>query len=399
MFQRSALSFIFVTLIFVFYPIVAWAAGESGSAASKWRVLSEEESMNIQLEKITAKEAKSKPDQNALGFGRHFTDHMLVMEYTEGCGWHDLAIQPYRNFSLDPAAMVFHYGQAIFEGMKAYRGKGGGIYLFRPAANIERMNRSAARLCMPQLPVDEVLVALKELLRLDQDWIPTAQGATLYIRPTMIATEAALGVRPAKQYLFFVILSPVGAYYPEGFNPVRIYVTDKYVRAVPGGVGHVKTAGNYAASIMAAVEAQQAGFTQVLWLDAVERRYIEEVGTMNIFFVIGDEIITPPLGGSILPGITRDSVIQVVKSWGLTVVERRISIDEVLAAQENGSLKEIFGTGTAAVISPVGSLHYKGRDCVINNGKTGVLSQRLFDEIQAIQYGAKEDPYGWVVGL
>lgn len=355
--------------------------------------------MNIQLEKITAKEAKSKPDQNALGFGRHFTDYMLVMEYTEGCGWHDLAIQPYRNFSLDPAAMVFHYGQAIFEGMKAYRGKDGGIYLFRPAANIERMNRSAARLCMPQLPVDEVLVALKELLRLDQDWIPTAQGATLYIRPTMIATEAALGVRPAKQYLFFVILSPVGAYYPEGFNPVRIYVTDKYVRAVPGGVGHVKTAGNYAASIMAAVEAQQAGFTQVLWLDAVERRYIEEVGTMNIFFVIGDEIITPPLGGSILPGITRDSVIQVVKSWGLAVVERRISIDEVLAAQENGSLKEIFGTGTAAVISPVGSLHYKGRDCVINNGKTGVLSQRLFDEIQAIQYGAKEDPYGWVVGL
>jgi branched-chain amino acid aminotransferase len=355
--------------------------------------------MAIQMERVPQEGAKCKPDQSALGFGRHFSDHMLVMSYTEGRGWHDLAIQPYRNFSLDPAAMVLHYGQAIFEGMKAYRGKDGGIYLFRPADNLQRMNLSAARLCMPQLDVDEVLAALKELLRLDQDWIPSAKGATLYIRPTMIATEAALGVRPAKQYLFFVILSPVGAYYPEGFNPVKIYVTDKYVRAVPGGVGHVKTAGNYASSIMAAVEAQQAGFTQVLWLDAVERRYIEEVGTMNIFFVIGDEVITPPLHGSILPGITRDSVIQVARDWGLAVVERRITIEEVLAAQEDGSLKEIFGTGTAAVISPVGSLHYKGRDCLINNGKTGALSQRLFDEIQAIQYGAKEDTHGWVIRL
>ena len=247
--------------------------------------------MDLQLERVTEKEAKCKPDQSCLGFGRHFSDHMLVMSYTEGKGWHDASIQPYRNFSLDPAAMVLHYGQAIFEGMKAYRGKDGGIYLFRPADNLARMNLSAARLCMPQLEVDKVLAALKELLRLDQDWIPSAKGATLYIRPTMIATEAALGVRPAKQYLFFVILSPVGAYYPEGFNPVKIYVTDKYVRAVPGGVGHVKTAGNYAASIMAAVEAQRAGFTQVLWLDAVERKYIEEVGTMNIFFVIGDEVI------------------------------------------------------------------------------------------------------------
>jgi len=379
--------------------MVTWKALRRAVPHRNGKFLSEEKSMDIQLEKITENEAKPKPDQNALGFGRHFTDHMLVIPYTEGRGWHDAAIRPYRSFSLDPAAMVLHYGQAIFEGMKAYRGKDGGIYLFRPEANIERMNRSAARLCMPQLPVDEVLAALKELLRLDQDWIPSAKGATLYIRPTMIATEAALGVRPAKEYLFYVILSPVGAYYPEGFNPVKIYVTDKYVRAVPGGIGHIKAAGNYAASIMAAVEAHQAGFTQVLWLDAVERRYIEEVGTMNIFFVIGDEIITPPLGGSILPGVTRDSVIQMAKGWGLTVVERRISIDEVLAAQENGSLKEIFGTGTAAVISPVGSLHYKDRDCLINNGNTGELSQKLFDEIQAIQYGAKEDPYGWVTRL
>jgi len=355
--------------------------------------------MDLTIKKTSGAEARPKPDQEALGFGRHFTDHMLVMPYTEGRGWHDLAIQPYRNFSLDPAAMVLHYGQAIFEGMKAYRGKDGGVYLFRPAANIERMNRSAARLCMPQLPVAEVLAGLAELIALDQEWIPTAEGASLYIRPTMIATEAALGVRPAKEYLFFVILSPVGAYYPEGFNPVKIYVTDKYVRAVPGGVGDVKTAGNYAASIMAAVEAQQSGFTQVLWLDAIERKYIEEVGTMNIFFVIGDEIITPPLAGSILPGITRDSVIQLARDWGLKVVERRIAIDEILAAQENGSLSEIFGTGTAAVISPVGSLHYKGRDCLINGGKTGTLSQKFFDEIQAIQYGLKEDSHGWVTRL
>jgi len=355
--------------------------------------------MDIRLEKISASDARPRPDETALGFGKYFTDHMLVMPYTEGKGWHDATICGYRNFSLDPAAMVLHYGQAIFEGLKAYRGKDDGIYLFRPEANIERMNRSAARLCMPQLPVEDVFGALRQLLLLDQDWIPRAKGATLYIRPTMIATEAALGVRPAKEYLFFVILSPVGAYYPEGFNPVKIYATDKYVRAVPGGVGDVKTAGNYAASIMAAVEAQRAGFTQVLWLDAVERKYVEEVGTMNIFFVIGDEVITPPLSGSILPGITRDSVMRVARDMGCSVVERKISIEEVFAAREQGTLREVFGTGTAAVISPVGSLHYKGQDCLINDGKTGELSQKIFDEIQAIQYGRKADPYGWVVKL
>ena len=353
--------------------------------------------MEFRLEKIDAGKARPKPDEKALGFGRYFTDHMLTISYTEGRGWHDPVIRGYEKFSLDPAAMVLHYGQAIFEGLKAYRGENGGIYLFRPSANLERMNRSAARMCMPQFSVAEVLAGLQQLLLLEQEWIPRARGATLYIRPTMIATEAALGVRPSREYLFYIILSPVGAYYPEGFNPVRIFVTDKYVRAVPGGVGHVKTAGNYAASIMAALEAQQAGFTQVLWLDAVERQYIEEVGTMNIFFVINGQVITPPLGGSILPGITRDSVLRLVADWGLPVVERRISIDEVLAANADGSLKEIFGTGTAAVISPVGSLHYKGQDCLIGDGRTGELSQRLFDEILAIQYGRKPDPYGWVV--
>ncbi len=355
--------------------------------------------MEIRQEKASENELQSKPDESALGFGKYLSDHMFVMKYDEGLGWHDAVVEKYQDFSLDPAAMALHYGQAIFEGLKAYRGKNDQIYLFRPQANFERMNVSAARMCMPEFPVDTVCEGLKKLLELEKGWVPRAKGATLYIRPTMIATEAGLGVRPAKQYLFFIILSPVGAYYPEGFDPVKIFVTDKYVRAVPGGVGHVKTAGNYAASIMAAVEAQEQGYTQVLWLDAVERKYIEEVGTMNIFFVIGDEVITPPLSGSILPGITRDSVIQLARDWGITVQEKRLTIDDVLAAGENGTLKEIFGTGTAAVISPVGELNYKGTICPVNNGKTGELAQRLFDELQDIQYGEKPDPHNWVVQL
>ncbi len=355
--------------------------------------------MEIRLEEAPAAELKRKPDANALGFGRHMADHMFVMAYDREQGWHDPVIKKYANFSLDPAAMVLHYGQAIFEGLKAYRDPEGRLLLFRPTANFERMNSSATRMCMPTIPVDRVMEGLKMLLRLDADWVPANQGASLYIRPTMVATEPALGVRPANQYLFFIITCPVGAYYPEGFNPVKIFVTDKYVRAVPGGVGAAKTAGNYAASIMAAVEAQRAGYTQVLWLDAVERRYVEEVGTMNIFFRIGDEVITPPLTGSILPGITRDSVLQLIKDWGLRVVERRIMIDEVFAAAERGMLKDVFGTGTAAVISPVGALHYQGHDCTVNNGKTGELAQRLFDNLQGIQYGKLPDPHGWVEAL
>ncbi len=353
--------------------------------------------MDIRLEKAAGSQLRTKPDSSSLGFGKYFADHMFVMQYRNGTGWHDAAITPYAPFAIDPAAMVLHYGQAIFEGLKAYRGKNGATHLFRPVDNLRRMNASAERMCMPQMPVDEVFEAMRKLVRLDADWVPAAQGASLYIRPTMVATEAALGVRPSNAYTFFIINSPVGAYYPEGFNPVRIYVTDKYVRAVPGGVGFAKTAGNYAASIMAAMEAQSKGFTQVLWLDAVERRYIEEVGTMNIFFLIDDELITPPLTGSILPGITRDSVLRLTRDWGLKVTERKIAIDEVFAANADGRLKEIFGTGTAAVISPVGELHYKGQDCRINNGATGPLAQRLFDEILAIQYGRQEDPYGWVV--
>ena len=352
--------------------------------------------MEVKLEKISAGEGKQNTEQKALWFGQYYSDHMFVMSYDNEKGWHDAAIRRYGNFRLDPAAMVLHYGQAIFEGLKAYRGKDDQIYLFRPKANLERMNTSAQRMCMPTFPVEDVYNGLKKLLQTDKQWVPRQSGATLYIRPTMVATEAGLGVRPAKEYLFFIILSPVGAYYPEGFNPVKIFVTDKYVRAVRGGVGHVKTAGNYAASIMAAVEAQKQGFTQVLWLDAVERKNVEEVGTMNIFFVIDEEVVTPPLSGSILPGITRDSVLRILKDRGMKINERNIAIDEIIEASRNGSLQEVFGTGTAAVISPVGSLYYKGHEYKINNGKTGELSQKLFDEIQAIQYGYKPDPYGWI---
>ena len=356
--------------------------------------------MEIKTQILPPDQRRSLPSDKALGFGKIFTDHMLVMPYDDKQGWHEPEVRPYGPFSLDPAAMVLHYGQAIFEGLKAYRGQDDGIYLFRPLANLERMNRSATRMCMPTLPVETVFAGLKALLQIDADWVPPADnGASLYVRPTMVATEAGLGVRPAMEYLFFIILSPVGAYYPEGFNPVKIYVTDKYVRAVPGGVGEAKTAGNYAASIMAAVEAQQEGFTQVLWLDAKERRLVEEVGTMNIFFVFKDRIVTPPLSGTILPGITRDSVLRLLADWNLPVEERSITIDEVFAANERGELREVFGTGTAAVISPVGSLHYKGRDCLINQGKIGELALRLFNELTAIQYGRQADPHGWVVRL
>ncbi len=351
--------------------------------------------MKITIEAADAADLKARPDDNNLGFGKYFTDHMFVMTYDQGQGWHNARIVPYADFTLDPAAMVLHYGQAIFEGLKAYRDSDDRVRLFRPLDNLKRMNRSAVRMCMPEIDPGAVLETLKELVRLDAAWVPRAGGASLYIRPTMVATEAGLGVRPAARYLFFIILSPVGAYYPEGFSPVKIFVSDKYVRAVRGGVGEVKTAGNYAASIMAAMEAREHGYTQVLWLDAVERKYIEEIGTSNIFFRFADELVTPPLSGSILPGITRDSVIKMADDWGIRVSQRPISIDEVIAANDSGSLKEIFATGTAAVISPVGALSYRGNEYVINGGSTGDLAVRLFDELQGIQYGIRPDPHGW----
>lgn len=355
--------------------------------------------MKIKITQARPDELKARPDEAALGFGRFFSDYMFTMHYTQGAGWHDPEIKKYQDFALAPSAMCLHYGQAIFEGLKAYRSADDRILLFRPKDNLRRMNTSAARLCMAEIDVDQVLAAMKELIRQDQEWVPRSPGATLYVRPTMIATEAALGVRPSKEYLFFIILSPVGAYYPEGFNPVKIYVSDTYVRAVPGGVGAVKTAGNYAASIKAAMEAQALGYTQVLWLDAIERRYVEEVGTMNIFFKINGQLVTPPLAGSILPGITRDSVIQLAQDWGLDVQERPIAIDEVVKANACGALEEVFGTGTAAVISPVASLYYQGRTITVGQGRTGALSQKMFDVLQGIQYGRGADPHSWIEPL
>lgn len=354
--------------------------------------------MELVKDLLHVDDRKPKPvDHGTLGFGRILSDHMFLMNYDEGQGWHSPRIKAYGPISLDPAALVLHYGQEVFEGLKAYISADGCVHMFRPSANIQRMNNSCKRLCIPELPQERVLEYMYELVRVERDWIPNSSGTSMYVRPTVIATDPFLGVAVGQQYLFYIIVGPVGAYYPEGFNPIKIYVEEKYVRAVAGGVGHVKTSGNYAASLLAAQEAHAKGFTQVLWLDACERKYVEEVGTMNIFFVIGDEVITPPLGGSILPGVTRDSVIQVCKHWGLNINERRISIDEVIEAQKSGQLKECFGTGTAAVISPVGSIHYTGQDYTVADGQTGELSQKLYDEITGIQLGAKPDPFGWVV--
>jgi branched-chain amino acid aminotransferase len=352
--------------------------------------------MEIKVIPARPEQLKSKPaDESKLGFGDIHTDHLFVMDYETGKGWFNPRIEPYHAFAIDPAAMGIHYGQEIFEGLKAYRGKDDGLYLFRAADNFKRMNRSAARLCMPDLDIDLVMEGLKKLVILDGDWVPKSRGTSLYIRPTMLATEPHLGVRPSRNYLFFIMIGPVGAYYKEGLNPIKIYVEDKYIRAAVGGTGEIKTAGNYAASLLAAEEAKEKGFTQVLWLDAVERKYVEEVGTMNMFFVIDGEVITAPLAGSILPGITRDSVIHMVRDWGMKMSERALAIEDVISAAGNGRLTEAFGTGTAAVISPVGQITYKEKDYVVAGGKMGELSQRLYDEIVAIQYAEKEDPYGW----
>lgn len=335
------------------------------------------------------------PDESNLGFGIHFTDHMFTMEYRDN-HWVSPVISPYGKVYLDPASVALHYGQAIFEGLKAYRGKDDKIRLFRPSDNMERLNKSAWRMCMPEIDKDFVLHAVKRLVKVDNRWVPSAPGTSLYVRPFMVATEAFLGVRPATEYLFMVIMCPVGAYYPEGFNPVKIFVTDKYVRAAIGGVGEAKTAGNYAASLMASEEARDKGFTQVLWLDARHRSNIEEVGTMNMFFVMDDTLVTPALSGSILPGITRDSIIELARSWNMPVEERTITIDEVIDGIASGRLKECFGSGTAAVVSPVGSLYYKEKDYVVNNGETGEFARKFFDEITGIQYGEKPDNYGWI---
>jgi branched-chain amino acid aminotransferase len=339
---------------------------------------------------------KARPADDALRFGDVFSDHMFLMEYDEGRGWHDPRIVPYAPFSLDPACCVLHYAQAVFDGLKAFRGVDGKIRIFRGDRHAARLNRSCEQLCIPALDPKLVEESFTALVGTDAAWVPAKRGTALYIRPTVIATETFLGVHPSSSYLYYVILSPVGAYYKEGLNPVKILATDEQVRAVPGGLGAAKTAANYAASLYAAREAERQGFTQVLWLDGRHREYLDEVGTMNIMLRIGDTVITPPLtAGTILDGVTRNSVLQLLRDWGIPAEERAVSIHEVVAAHEAGTLSEMWGTGTAAVISPVGELGYAGQRMTINGGKIGDLTQRLYDAITAVQYGATNDPHGW----
>ena len=340
--------------------------------------------------------AGTMPPVAHLGFGEHFTDHMFTMDYNPEKGWHNPLVTPYNELCIFPAAMVLHYGQAIFEGIKAFRTEDDRVVIFRLKDHLERFNGSADALCIPRIDVDVVAEGLKKTIEIDKKWVPGEVGTALYIRPVIIATDPYVGVKVSDTYKLFIILSPVGAYYAAGFNPVNIKVEDKYVRATLGGLGEAKTPANYALSLKAQVEAKKEGFAQVLWLDAVERKYIEEVGTMNIFFKINGEIITPALVGSILNGMTRKTVLQLAQSWGLKVSERHISVDEVFAAHEQGLLEEVFGTGTAAVISPVGELSWKGKKIVINDNKTGDFSQKLFDTVTGIQYGTIEDKFGWL---
>lgn len=351
------------------------------------------------MQVIKCKKGKVKPkDESKLGFGKIFTDHMFTMEYSDG-KWHDAKVQPYGSLALDPSTMIFHYAQGIFEGLKAFRAADGSVNIFRPAENFERMNRSAERMCIPRFDAALAMEGLKKLLETDKGWIPSSPGTALYIRPTIVATEVALGVHAARSFLFFIVLSPVGSYYAHGLEPVKIYVEDFYVRSAVGGTGEAKCIGNYAASLKAAEEAAKQGFDQVLWLDAAEKKYVEEVGSMNMFFVIGDEVVTPMLTGSILPGITRKSSIELLSARGYQVSERRISMDEIIAAAESGALKEAFGTGTAAVVSPVGSFTFKGKTYEVGGGKMGPVTQLLYDEITGIQRGEIADEHGWIVKL
>ncbi len=341
---------------------------------------------------------KQKPaDESKLGFGKTFTDHMFIMDYDEGQGWHDPRIIPFGDISLSPASMVLHYGQEVFEGLKAYRTEKNEILLFRPDKNFARLNSSNERLCIPQIDEKFCIDALKELIKIDKDWVPHAEGTSLYIRPFIFAADPFLGVHAAKKLYYIVILAPSGAYYPGGLNPVKIMVEPKYVRAVRGGMGYTKTGGNYAASLKAQAEAEKINYSQVLWLDGVERKYVEEVGAMNVFFVFDNEIVTPALDGATLPGVTRASCIEMLRSWGYTVNERLLSVDEIIEKYKAGQFKEMFGTGTAAVISPVGELKYEDTVMTINDGNIGDISQRLYDTLTGIQWGKLPDEFGWTV--
>ena len=351
--------------------------------------------MNISITKTAC--PKEKPDSSTLGFGKIFTDHMFMMDYNSEKGWYNARIIPFAPISLHPASTVLHYGSEIFEGLKAYRRADGKVQLFRPMENIRRLNNSAERLCLPQIPEEDALEALTAFVQCEQDWTPSAPGTSLYLRPFLYGNDETLGVHAVHNATFVIIASPVGSYYKEGINPVKIMIEDQDVRAVRGGTGYAKCGGNYAASLRAGERAEKQGYTQVLWLDGVERKYIEEVGAMNIFFKIDGKIVTPMLNGSILPGVTRNSVIQLCKKMGYEVEERRISAEELIEAQKAGKLEECFGTGTAAVISPVGKLRYVDDVMIINNNEIGEVSQKLYDTLTGIQWGKREDDMGWTV--
>ncbi len=350
--------------------------------------------------KITrAATLKEKPDSSKLVFGTSFTDHMFIADYYAGKGWQDARIVPYAPLQIDPAAKVLHYAQEIFEGLKAYRTADSSVQLFRPMDNIRRMNASAERLSLPQVPEDLALAGITELVRLEQDWVPSEEGTSLYIRPFLIGIDPALGVHSSHHCQYIVIVCPVGAYYPEGLAPVKIYVEDQDVRAVKGGTGMAKTGGNYAASLRAGDRAEAKGYTQVLWLDGVHRKYIEEVGAMNVMFKVDGKILTPDLNGSVLDGITRRSCIQLLKDWGYEVEERRISAEELFEAARKGTMEEAWGTGTAAVVSPIGELAEGDEKVIINNNQIGPITQKLYDELTGIQWGRTADPHGWVMKL
>ena len=342
---------------------------------------------------------KPRPKDSELVFGRTFTDHMAIVDYDADRGWYDPRVVPYAPLALDPAAAVLHYAQAMFDGLKAFRGVDGKVRFFRIDRHCKRLHDGAARLCIPPIDTELCREAIRAMVSADRDWVPASAGTSLYIRPTIIASEAFLGVRPAKRYIFFVIASPVGAYHGEAFTPARILVEDKYVRSAVGGLGGVKAGANYIASLRAAEDAKARGYAQVLWTDAHDHSYLEEVGTMNMVARIGDEIVTPPLGGSILDGVTRDSIMTLLREWGFTVNERPLGMEELLRAHRGGTLREVFGCGTAAVITPVGTLGWKGEDLVINGGKPGEIATRLFGAVTDIQYARQPDTHGWMTEL
>ena len=353
----------------------------------------------MQIDIIRTTNPRTKPEMKGIRFGTYFSDHMFLMNYTEGKGWYNPRIVPYGTIELEPSAMVFHYAQEIFEGMKAYRTEKGNIQLFRPMDNINRFNNSGVKLCIPHIPEEDFLQALKTLVEVDKDWVPSEPDTSLYIRPFAIALDPQLGVHVAKNYLFCIITCPVGAYYPEGLNPVKIAVEAREVRAVRGGTGFTKCGGNYGAANRAIMRSEAAGYPALIWLDGVERKYIEEVGGMNVMFKIDGKVYTPMLNGSILPGITRKSMIQVMQDWGVEVIEKRISVEELLTAADEGRVEEAWGVGTAAVISPIASLTHEGKEYVFNNGEVGPFSKKLYDTLTGMQWGETEDTYGWIVTL